>query len=51
MTQSDAESVSLGMILCMRGKYMTFSWLTVTQELIGAIGKSMIVGIKANSHR
>lgn len=33
MTQSDAESVSLGMILCMRGKYMTFSWLTVTQEL------------------
>ncbi|KAF2978932.1 hypothetical protein EK904_014475 [Melospiza melodia maxima] len=30
MTQNDAESASLGMILCMKGKYMTFSWLTVT---------------------
>lgn len=45
------QRVSLGMILCMRGKYMTFTWLTVTQELIGTIGKFMVVGIKANSHR
>lgn len=28
---------------------MTFSWLTVTYELIGAIGKFIIIGIKANS--
>lgn len=28
---------------------MTFSWLTVTQELIGTIGTLVLVGMKANS--
>lgn len=28
---------------------MTFSWLTVMYELIGAIGKYIIIGKKANS--
>lgn len=38
------------MILCMRGKKLTFSWLTVTYELIGASGKFSITGIKGQQH-
>lgn len=38
------------LILCMRGKKLTFSWLTVTYELIGTSGKFIITGIKGQRH-
>lgn len=49
MTQSYAESVSLGRTDLVHEEKIHDLLLTVTYEFIGSVAKFIIVGIKANS--